>query len=224
MGSRLRKRERTDPPDKWNSEEILDYNKAEEQMVWAKERELADRLVKSLKKNGIDDVFKLDHLTKGEGNCFMISTMQQLRRKEVYNVSSPEIKEIAVSMNHRVLRLSVYKWVKGHITHPKIIQMKELYELDQDIKKDLGEVTKTWDEYWNHMLKDGIWADNWFVQATALFLGMDYWIMDTACNKKHPYFKVTITFFPISNQLFINQSFINHLFKHHLFDNQSIID
>ena len=68
--------------------------------------------------------------------------------------------------------------------------MRELYNLDQVVKKDLGEETKTWEEYWNHMLKDGIWADNWFVQAAALFLKMDFWIMDTTCTKKKPYFQV----------------------------------
>ena len=192
MGSRLRKRKRTDPPDKWNSEEIMDYNVAQEQLVWAKERELADKLVKSLKKNGTDDVFKLDLLTKGAGNCFMVSTMQQLRREEVWKVSRPEVKVIAEGMNHRLLRIGVYKWIKKHQTHPKIISMKDLYELDQEIKKDLGEETKNWEEYWNHMLKDGIWADNWFVQATALFLEMNYWILDTTCSKKNPYFQVII--------------------------------
>ena len=68
--------------------------------------------------------------------------------------------------------------------------MREMYELDQTIKRDLGEPTKTWPDYWNHMLKDGIWADQYFVQATALFLNMDIWIMDTTCTKKKPYFPV----------------------------------
>ena len=192
MGSRQRKRKRTDPPDKWNSEEIIDYNIAKEQLIWAKERELADKLMKSLRRNGTDDVFKIDQLTKGAGNCFMVSTMQQLRREEIYTASRPEVKEVAENMNHMLLRLCVYEWVKKHLTHPKIISMKELYELDQEIKKGLGEETKIWDEYWNYMLKDGIWADNWFVQATAFFLEMDYWIMDTSCSKEHPYFQVFI--------------------------------
>ena len=187
-----RQRKRTDPPDKWNSEETMDYNKAKEQMVWAKERELADRLVKSLEANGTDDVFKLDKLTKGAGNCFMISTMQQLRKEDVYEVCSSEIKELADRMNHRNLRLSVFNWVMQHLNHPKIIGMKELYNIDQAVKKDLGERTRTWNEYWNHMLMDGIWADSWFIQATAYFLGMDYWIMDTSCTKEHPYFQVFI--------------------------------
>ena len=191
MGSRI-KRKGKDPPDKLNSEETMDYRIAKEKELWAKERELADEILKSLRRNGTDDVFKLDQLTKGAGNCFMVSTMQQLRREEVYAASRSEVKEIAASMNHRLLRLSVYKWIKKHSTHPKLISMKEMYELDQVIKKDLGEETKTWDEYWNNMLKDGIWADNWFVQATALFLEMNYWILDTSCSKKHPYFQVIL--------------------------------
>ena len=40
------------------------------------------------------------------------------------------------------------------------------------------------------MLKDGIWADNWFVHATAMFLEMDLLIMDTTCTKKKPYFQI----------------------------------
>ena len=93
-------------------------------------------------------------------------------------------------MNHRLFRVRVYDWVRKHLNHPKMVPMREMYELDQDIKRDLGEETKTWDDYWNHMLKDGIWADQWFVQATALFLNMDIWIMDTTCTKEKPYFSV----------------------------------
>ena len=182
------------PPDKWTSDEkageIMDYVEAKQNDVWKIERKLADDIIESLTRNGVVDVFKIDKLTKGEGNCFMIATMQQLRREEVYEKSRPEVREIAASMNHRCLRRSVYDWLMEHLTHPKIKRMRELYNLDQDVKKDLGEESKTWDAYWNDMLKDGIWADNWFVQASALFLEMDIWIMDTTCTKKNPYFQV----------------------------------
>ena len=194
MDSRLKKRKRNDPPDKWRSEEehgeTMDYKMARNLSVWKIERQLADDIMDSLRRNCVNDVFKLDKLTKGKGNCFMIGTMQQLRRDEVYKISRPEVKEIAASMDHRFFRRSVYNWVMEHITHPKIVKMRELYDLDQAIKRDLGEVTKTWDNYWKHMLKDGIWADNWFVQAFAMFLSMDIWIMDTTCTKKKPYFSI----------------------------------
>ena len=194
MSSRLKKRKRNDPPDKWRSAEdhgeTMEYMKAKEHSIWKVERELADAIIESLRRNGVDDVFQLDKLTKGMGNCFMIATMQQLRREEAYEKSRPEVKEIADRMNHKFFRKNVSDWVMQNLTHPKIVKMREMYNLDQGIKKDLGEETKTWDEYWNHMLKDGIWADNWFVQVTALFLRMDFWIMDTKCTKKKPYFQV----------------------------------
>ena len=177
MGSRPKKRKKNDPPEKWSSkeedEETMNYDKAKLNNVWKIERGLADEIIKAMKRNGIDDIFKLDKLTKGKGNCFMIATIQQIRREDVLGASRPEVRDIAASMNPQLLRHSVYNWIMEHLTHPKIIRMRELYELDQAVKKDLGEVTKTWDAYWLNMLEDGIWADNWFVQATALFLRMD---------------------------------------------------
>ena len=194
MGSRFKKRERNDPPEKWRSEEehgeTMEYRQAKSQSLWENERKLADGIMESLERNGVDDVFKLDHLTKGKGNCFMVAIIQQLRREEVYERSRPDVKKIAASMNHRFLRVGVYDWIMQNLSHPKIIRMREMYDLDQVIKRDLGEETKTWQQYWNHMLKDGIWADNWFVQACAIFLSMNFWIMDTTCTKKKPYFQI----------------------------------
>ena len=86
MSSRLKKR--NDPPDKKTSkeenEETMDYLKAKKQSVWQMERELADDIMESLRRNGVDDVFKLDKLTKGAGNCFMVGTMQQLGRDDIW--------------------------------------------------------------------------------------------------------------------------------------------
>ena len=194
MSSRLRKSERNDPPDKWRTEEehqeTMDYEKAKNKSMWEIERKLADEIRESLKRNGVEDMFMLDQLTRGKGNCFMIAIMQQLRRQEVYERSRPDLKKIAASMYHRFLRVGVYDWLMEHLTHPKILRMREMYDLDQAIKRDLGEQTKTWNDYWDHMLKDGIWADQWFVQACAMFLNMDFWIFDTTCTKKKPYFPV----------------------------------
>ena len=76
----------------------------------------------------------------------MIAMMQQLRQEEVYERSRPDIKEVAASMNHRMFRFRVYDWVMKHLDHPKIVRMREMYELDQAIKRDLKEETKTWNE------------------------------------------------------------------------------
>ena len=64
-----------EPPDKWTSDEktgeMMDYMVAKQKNVWKIERKLADDILESLKRNGVDDVFKLDNLTKGRGNCFI---------------------------------------------------------------------------------------------------------------------------------------------------------
>ena len=74
MGSRLKRRKKNDPPDKWRSEEeageTMDYEKAKQENVWEIERKLADDIIESLRRNGVDDVFMLDNLTRGKGNCF----------------------------------------------------------------------------------------------------------------------------------------------------------
>ena len=73
MASNLRKRKRNDPPDICRSleepGETMDYRKAEQCNVWKIERKLADDIMESLRRNGVQDVFKLDHLTRGKGNC-----------------------------------------------------------------------------------------------------------------------------------------------------------
>ena len=186
-----RKRKRSDPPDKGNKweEETINYEDSYESNSWNEERRLADEIVKSMRRNN-NNVFKLDRLTRGRGNCYHVATLQQLNRDEVYERARPEVKEIAESMDHRKLRKGVKNWIEKHSDHPKVVGMKKLYDLDQIVKRDKGEETKTWQEYWDHMLKDGIWADSWFIQATAWFLKLHLWIMDTRCTADEPYFTI----------------------------------
>ena len=84
MASRLRKRKRNDPPDKWRTEEehreTMDYKKAKQDDVWEIERKLADDIMDSLKRNGVDDMFKLDHLTKGRGIGMILQISGELRK------------------------------------------------------------------------------------------------------------------------------------------------
>ena len=69
MSSRLRKRRRNEPPDKWTlgeeTGEMMDYMEAKLNNVWKIERKLADDIIESLTRNDVIDVFKIDKLTKG---------------------------------------------------------------------------------------------------------------------------------------------------------------
>ena len=58
----------------------MDYVEAKRNNVWKTERELAEDIIESLTRNEVIDVFKIDKLTRGKGNCFMIATIQQLGR------------------------------------------------------------------------------------------------------------------------------------------------
>ena len=95
----------TEPPDKkrcikWNTNgEVLDYQTALKFGTWESERELADQIMDHVHKHNLN--FKLDKLTRGEGNCFMIAVMQQLQQDHVYQVSGHHIKCIlkAIHLN-----------------------------------------------------------------------------------------------------------------------------
>ena len=64
MSSRLRKRRRKEPPDKWTSDEkageIMDYVEAKRNNVWKTERELAEDIIESLTRNEVIDDLKLE--------------------------------------------------------------------------------------------------------------------------------------------------------------------
>ena len=46
--------------------------------TWTNERAWADEILKAVRQNGLE--VKLDDLTKGDGNCFMISTTDEETR------------------------------------------------------------------------------------------------------------------------------------------------
>ena len=190
MASKLKKR-RTDPPDKKRvyTDETMKYEESYKYSSWEKERELADKIMDSMRENKIGDQFRIDRLTRGSGNCFMVATLQQCNRPEVYEGATPEVKDMADRMDQMLFRKCVRSWIQRNAGHPKIIRMREFYDMVQQVRKSEGRDTKTWEEYWNYMLHDGHWADNWFVQATAYYLKVNLWIIDTSCNEEHPYFE-----------------------------------
>ena len=64
------------------SNQTLDYNESLEKKKWISERKHADLILASCRRFKLN--LKLDRLTRGEGNCFMVAVLQQLRRPEVY--------------------------------------------------------------------------------------------------------------------------------------------
>ena len=88
----------------------------------------------------------------------MVSVLQQVRREEVYNGATPDIKDM-----DKDIRKCVRKWILRNKNHHKVVMMKEFYDRIQEIRRSEDKYTKTLKEYWIYMMLNGHLADNWFV-------------------------------------------------------------
>ena len=170
-----------------NCEETMNYRDSFNYHGWSGERKLADQIMIHVKRHKLQ--LKLDRLTKGAGDCFMVAVLQQLQREEVFVSCTEEVKRIAEMLDHQELR----KLVKDFVMRSrlkKVREMKENYNAARDADLESGRNTRSWNQYWDNMLTKGVWADSHFVQATSLYLAMDIGIVDTSCNAEHPYMDI----------------------------------
>ena len=184
MASRLKKKRKRERPD------TMDYQEALKDPAWENEVSWADAIMTSNRRLGLG-TFKLDKVTKGEGSCFPISVVQQLNREDVYDNMREDLRPLARTMDHHMLRVKMKDFIcRMNWNHWKVIELKEFFYIDQAAKAEAGEATKTWEEYWESMLNDTEWADGYFIQATAWYLEMEIQIMDTKCNEDDPYYTI----------------------------------
>ena len=165
------------------SNQTMDYNEALQSNTWVAERKYADKIIYSCRK--LNHKVKLDRLTKGEGNCFMISILQQLKSSDVYSHLSSELKTLADEMNPMNLRRQVTNFITTS-NHPSIRNLKALYYPDP-----ASSDPKTWKEYWERMLVNGHWPSHYFILATAWFVKHDIWIYDTSCTEEKPVYHIS---------------------------------
>ena len=90
--------------------DVLDYKTSLRFHSWEIERQLADKIMNHVKKNNLN--FKLDNLTRGKGNCFMIAVLQQLQQIQIYQASSQQVKTLADGFSHMVFRQEINKFIK----------------------------------------------------------------------------------------------------------------
>ena len=120
---------------------------------------------------------KLDQLTEGRGNCFPIAVLQQCRRPEILShVKHQSTKELRNSVKQFIVKSE----------NPKIVSFKSQY--DESVALANGEL---WEQYWERMTVDQMWVDYMFIQATAWFLKLDMWIIDTSCTEANPYIRIS---------------------------------
>ena len=173
------------PPDKTFNQQTMDYNEAVRQDIWKGERKAADDILKHCKLLNLQ--MKLDKLTIGVGNCFMVAVLQQLTRPEVYNNLRDEFKKLADNFDQMQLRRQVVGFIRQEANHPQVIYMRERFAPDPDLVNG----PKTSNDYWEMMLVDCNWASGDFVQATAWYLNNEIWIIDTSCTRQHPFIRIS---------------------------------
>ena len=186
---KLRKRKRSVPP--IQKPDTMKYEEALKDPTWDTERKLADQIMDSLRRLGLNS-FKLDNLTKGAGSCFMIAVLQQLNREGLrFDDLREDVKVLARTMDPHLFRVKVRDFIcRIKYDHRKVLELKIMFYIDQDAKAEAGEETKTWEEYWDSMLNDTEWADAYFIQATAWYIEVNLQIMDTSCKKDEPYYSI----------------------------------
>ena len=69
------------------------------------ERNLADRIMNYVAKTNLN--YKLDKLTRGQGNCFPIAVLQQLSHHDIFDSLMPDMKTIVRNLDHKELRRRV---------------------------------------------------------------------------------------------------------------------
>ena len=108
----------------------------------------------------------------------MIGTLQQMKREDVQVNLNEEQKGLKRSLE---LRRSVHRFTLRNESHPLIRNLKIQFTAAEKM---------SWQEYWRRMTNgkpDMLWADGWFIQLTAWYLEMTFFIMDTTCPKDMPY-------------------------------------
>ena len=117
---------------------------------------------------------RLDSDTRGDGNCFSRAVIQQCQRASVKEFLRRQGKTITT---FKQLKEDVRQFVLSRHDHPSVRGLKDSFEQKQLVRAQEGKSTRGWSTYWQDMMKNGKWADDIFVQATALYLSLDIFLI-----------------------------------------------
>ena len=125
---------------------ILCIEASQKYEEWYGIREIGKKIEKKAEDLGQD--LKLDNLTKGAGDCFPISILQQLNRNEIHQTLDSKFKEMASSINHTEFRAKVAAFMlKSKLPH--------VLSYRKQVEETVG--TK-WNRYCNQMIKKGAYV------------------------------------------------------------------
>ena len=134
-------------------------------------------LREAIKKSG--QLLKLDHPTRGDGNCCSRAMVQQCQRAPVRLYL--QAKKVTID-NFMQLKHNVSSFIQENSNTPKVRNMRMNFELSQQTIHHEGMRKRTWRQYWVDMEMDagemrGIrwlecWADDTWLQAASWYLDM----------------------------------------------------
>ena len=96
---------------------VMDHSETLKYEDWKVSRELAEEMFRTIP--GLNDQFKLDQITMGDGQCFHTSLHQQLRRPDVQNVLSPKNKKLSRNSDMRAFKTIVRSFMINN-KHPVV--------------------------------------------------------------------------------------------------------
>ena len=119
--------------------DILDFQASHQFEEWHGIKRIAQNIF--VKARDIRQEFEIDKLTRGSGDCFPISILQQLNRRKIWEHLDLSMKRTATSLNHSRFRNEVCKFM-----------LKSRHKLVVEYKKQLEEVVfpmnrTTWTSY-----------------------------------------------------------------------------
>ena len=162
----------------------MDYQEALRKNTWKTERKLADKILNYINRHNLN--YKLDKLTRGLGNCFPLSVLQQIMREDIFDSVKSDIRAIAQRHDHQEFRKRLRKFVLTS-KDERLEALEENFRISNIATANLGEDTETWKQYWDNMMGDGKWVDSFFVQATSFFLNLNIDIIETSGNETRPF-------------------------------------
>ena len=147
------------------------------------EERIAAEIMKTVRR--LELPLELDEITEGRGNCFPLSILAQGRRPEIFREMSEPIQRVIQQNDPTSLRRAVHKFISD--SRSETIQKYKLAykEVVASIDK------KTWEEYWEIMIRNYEWVDYIFIQSTAWYLGHDILIVTTTSMENKPFITIS---------------------------------
>ena len=120
--------------------------------------------------------------TPADGNCFIHSVLQQLRRPEFRG----EFSELLQTVGHEEFRVRVRDFILSSSSQAVQVLKEKFDTLEGVLTENGGRavgIGMPWEIYWTEIITPDIWPDQTFVQATAWYLGRDIRIISITSER-----------------------------------------